>query len=671
MNKMFLIVLMVLGVFVLESKSAYTSAQVAQMSQYWGGWNPDTAVPFQGLLALDANGRNYSITNLASIQAATLYANTMNLNGNSITSWPSFSAGVVASASNLVGAISTVEGTLVASDSIISTSKIGSVVLGGEELIQHIEITTNIGTWNEEGSLPLSVYGHASVVEDGKIYSMGGYNSGTKGSVYSFDGINTWITLPSLLSNMSGFAVATLNSNIYVIGGINSNNNIQSGVYKYDGASWTIDQSLPTRRANLSAVTLNGNIYAVGGMDEFNVAKSNVYAFDGASWTEKDSLPTALYGLSAVVLNNKIYSMGGYDGLSARSVFYKYDGVNPWTEVNSQEVFPWEDPIFLFLPVSLYGLSSVVLNDKIYIIGGTDGTNIQKSVYAWEGGSSWITGQSLPLERANLSAVTLNNKIYAMGGKDSLSAAKSSIFTYDGINTSVTNFVYTTNASMAVKDNNNAILQVGSSNLFPTGDFDLGSEQHPFRTVYAQHVSSLIEEDPIWLSVTNVQTIMPILSSNSMWELTGGCVYDESGVIYTWGPGNSGNGTATGMPDIVVGKTYQVNFKVAVCSVRSSGTVTFGGNTWTISASDSGQSYSYLVFATGTDKFKFEGIGGIYGGAEYGCALQNMSVKVMPRLYFNGDIFTARMNFSRCPVSSNNLQSGDVWNSNGFLRIMP
>jgi N-acetylneuraminic acid mutarotase len=75
-------------------------------------------------------------------------------------------------------------------------------------------------------------------------------------------------------------------------------------------------------------------------------------------WTEKTDMPTPRWGLSTCVVNNKIYAIGGNKGNAALSAVEIYD---PATDKWAKETD---------MPTARYDLSASVVNGKIYAIGG-------------------------------------------------------------------------------------------------------------------------------------------------------------------------------------------------------------------------------------------------------------------------------------------------------------
>jgi N-acetylneuraminic acid mutarotase len=124
------------------------------------------------------------------------------------------------------------------------------------------------------------------------------------------------------------------------------------------------------------------------------------------SWTRKADMPTARFGLTSSVVNGKIYAIGGATGPGAdvRTV-EEYD---PATD-------SWTKKADMLTAVSWYSAS--VINDKIYAIGGATAVAGRSTVQEYDPATdTWKRKADMPTPRWALSASALNGRIYAIGG---------------------------------------------------------------------------------------------------------------------------------------------------------------------------------------------------------------------------------------------------------------
>ena len=85
-------------------------------------------------------------------------------------------------------------------------------------------------------------------------------------------------------------------------------------------------------------------------------------------WTSKASMPTARAGLAAAAVNNRIYAIGGSNGSTQLQTVEEYDpATNTWTSKAS-------------MPTARWDLAAVAVNNKIYAIGGFDGSTYLTTV---------------------------------------------------------------------------------------------------------------------------------------------------------------------------------------------------------------------------------------------------------------------------------------------------
>ena len=122
------------------------------------------------------------------------------------------------------------------------------------------------------------------------------------------------------------------------------------------------------------------------------------------TWATKTSMPTARAFMASGVVNDKIYAIGGWNG---SSVFTKVEEYNPandtWTTKTS-------------MPTDRWGLAAGVVSDKIYAIGGWDGSTLRTVEEYNPANNTWTTKTSMPSARREFAIGVVNNKIYAIGG---------------------------------------------------------------------------------------------------------------------------------------------------------------------------------------------------------------------------------------------------------------
>jgi N-acetylneuraminic acid mutarotase len=127
------------------------------------------------------------------------------------------------------------------------------------------------------------------------------------------------------------------------------------------------------------------------------------------TWTTKAHMPTARFGLSTSVVNGKIYAFGGArDCLTpAFSTVEEYDpATDTWTTKAD-------------MPTPRMYFSTCAVNGKIYAIGGV-GQATWRPIQTVEeynpATDTWTMKAHMPTGRLHFSASAVDGKIYAIGG---------------------------------------------------------------------------------------------------------------------------------------------------------------------------------------------------------------------------------------------------------------
>jgi len=230
-----------------------------------------------------------------------------------------------------------------------------------------------LDTWTLKTNLPEARMGFAAGVVDGKIYIIGGMaNQETKSTVLMYDPVTDSVkTKAPMPTARFALAAAVVDGKIYAIGGVTGNFEPTSIVEMYDPATdtWEAKASMPIENNNIAASEVDGKIYVIGGQkaggSEVGLQSVLIYDPDTDSWSQKSSMHVRRWAPSSSVMDGKIYVIGGEKGIE--------DG---WPGLNSVEMY---DPAtdswtpMAPMPTPRRGHSSSVLDQKIYVMGGTVG----------------------------------------------------------------------------------------------------------------------------------------------------------------------------------------------------------------------------------------------------------------------------------------------------------
>ena len=137
-----------------------------------------------------------------------------------------------------------------------------------------------------------------------------------------------------------------------------------------------------------------------------------------------DAAWSARDGHSSVVFDDKIWVLGGYDSGRKNDVWYSADGIN-WTRATTDAAWSARN-----------SHSSVVFDDKIWVLGGYDGSNSKNDVWYSTDGINWTraTIAAAWTARNRHSSVVFDDKIWVLGGND-IGGNKNDVwYSADGIN---------------------------------------------------------------------------------------------------------------------------------------------------------------------------------------------------------------------------------------------
>jgi len=120
-------------------------------------------------------------------------------------------------------------------------------------------------------------------------------------------------------------------------------------------------------------------------------------------WKNSTPLPSARQVAATAVVNGKIYLIGGFDG----SYLTNTDEFDPGTQTwNSKAA----------MPTPRNGMAIAVVNNMIYVIGGYNGTEVNVTEVYDPQNDSWTTKAPMPTARELTGFGAVGNKIYVIGG---------------------------------------------------------------------------------------------------------------------------------------------------------------------------------------------------------------------------------------------------------------
>ncbi|MEP0262633.1 hypothetical protein [Dokdonia sp.] len=205
------------------------------------------------------------------------------------------------------------------------------------------------------------------------------------------------------------------------------------GVWHSDnGVAWYSDSSFGSERRGHTVTEYNGDLFLIGGADNDDNELEEVWVSnDGFFWTlGSDLLPFGSVSFhNTVAFNDQLYLItDNYedgDGTQMMAIYRSDDGFN-W-DLIATDVFPVRT-----------AAETVVFNNKIYLIGGTNDTNFLNDIWTTEDGITWtqvttIGAQFDPIVFHSLN--TYDNALWLIGGWSSTDQYNNHIwYSQDGIN---------------------------------------------------------------------------------------------------------------------------------------------------------------------------------------------------------------------------------------------
>ncbi|WP_054532808.1 Kelch repeat-containing protein [Herpetosiphon geysericola] len=231
-------------------------------------------------------------------------------------------------------------------------------------------------SWQQRAPMPIATFGTDAATLNGEIYVVGGYRTGgstTTGlisdlQIYS-PTLDLWRSGLSLPTPLAYYQSAVLAGKLYIIGGSNGTNALAS-VWIFDPASqtWTAGPAMSTPRAFASAGVVDNKLYVAGGtatisnqtaLDTMEFYDPNVNA-----WLAAPNLPRRqMQGGDAQMLDRFFVITTGYSMpvVASNSSLIFDQQTNEWSEV--------------LLNSSRYGAEADSINDTVFVIGGRQFAN--------------------------------------------------------------------------------------------------------------------------------------------------------------------------------------------------------------------------------------------------------------------------------------------------------
>jgi N-acetylneuraminic acid mutarotase len=249
----------------------------------------------------------------------------------------------------------------------------------------------------------------ACAIGDSIIYVIGGYGYENEGIVETFNPkTNEWVLKDSMITPRGFIACEEVDGKIYVMGGGYPDSTDKNEAFEIGFNQWSNKNNIPCKKHSMSTAFANGNIYVIAGSNS-----RDCWAYSPVldKFFTRQSMPQGSGGLiCAASYKGFIYTFGGstYSPMTPLNDVYFYNpGADQWIKKNN-------------LPTPRFGARAFLLNNKIYVIGGSQANNTAlKTVEVYDPSTNtWKKLPDMPQAMVFFSGAVLNNKIYLFGGTE-------------------------------------------------------------------------------------------------------------------------------------------------------------------------------------------------------------------------------------------------------------
>jgi hypothetical protein len=268
-----------------------------------------------------------------------------------------------------------------------------------EPVASSAEVKEN--SWTTKAPVPQTEgIGRAAAV-NGKIYVMGSLFT------YEYDpATDNWVEKTPMPTPRATAGIAVYQNKMYAIGGSSGwtqeTGSIYSGaneVYDPSTDTWETKEPMPTNRS-VGASVVYGKIHLIG------PDSHDVYDIATDSWTTGKVMPFSYpaWTVSSTVFDDKIYLLGGNE-----------------TQIYDAKSDTWSLGAAAPIRVSTPGVcatTGVMASKRIYVFGGTPSfLQVTDVTQVYDPKSdTWVLGAPMLTARAGLTTAVVNDVIYAIGG---------------------------------------------------------------------------------------------------------------------------------------------------------------------------------------------------------------------------------------------------------------
>ncbi|XP_017571029.1 kelch-like protein 23 isoform X1 [Pygocentrus nattereri] len=242
------------------------------------------------------------------------------------------------------------------------------------------------------------------------MYVIGGYHWRPLAEVHAWDlqTRDSWVQGQDMPDHTrESYSVTQLGADVYVTGGYHTDTTEALDavwVYNGDRDTWTLGTPMLWARYYHCYIALHGCVYVMGGY-RGGAPTADTEFFDPLKrkWVPLARMVQGVGNATVCALYDTIYVIGGHYGFKGACTHEKIQMYR--TDLNA-----WS--IATTCPHPEYGLSSVTLNNCLYLFGGQNAT-----VDCYDPGKNeWRELSEMKERRMECSAVVINGCVYVTGG---------------------------------------------------------------------------------------------------------------------------------------------------------------------------------------------------------------------------------------------------------------
>lgn len=238
--------------------------------------------------------------------------------------------------------------------------------------VKRFDPDTRIWLNMPKGNAPKPMYLHTSVVYGDQMLVFGGSIGKDTNDLYSFNlRQRVWdkIETENAPRPRYGHGALMHEKKMYIVGGCRHTSEYFRDAFEFDmvTCTWKELGSVPMDMAYHTVFTHGNKIYVFGGFNG-SAFNEHLYVLERGRWKVQPctgTIPSPRCGCATGVYGRYLYVYGGYRQLGHINDLHRLDLVTfTWEEIHTDEQ-----------PVSRAYLHAAIVEDKMYIFGGYNGTN--------------------------------------------------------------------------------------------------------------------------------------------------------------------------------------------------------------------------------------------------------------------------------------------------------